>query len=654
MTGSRWSVLALLLAYAVAFGAVALGTALPVFDDHPGQLYRVWHVVQLGPAPWAWNTGWWTGSPELQFYPPGFAYASALLHAVSLGLVGVAGAYQVMVWVAWLAPGVTTYLLLARALGAGWPALPGALVALTLSAGVTAGVEGGVRVGMVAARLGWALLPLLGLVLLPWVEGRRRPPWAAVPLVAAVVLTHPAHAPAAVTLVALAAAVGGERARRLRHAAAGLGLAAGLTAFWTLPLLVRLDYTRALAWGRLELSDAVRVLAEHPLATALAILGLLALPALPPRTPAGIVLGAWPWLLAAVVALDWRVEPLGLAWLPADRVVDGFWLAAVVAAGHGVGRLLLRLGRGWALPAASLAAVALTAALGGPGTTLMLWPRAGDWPAYAPTARGLRLDALWRALEGAPRGRVLFVRSGVPLVFGDAWWRPHTHVTALTPLETRRGIVNGTFTHPSPVAALVYRGHAGREPVTRLVEQLDGRTLFGRPLESLDAARLDGHAEALGVSTIVALEDDRPRLAALADSALLTAGPPLSPFLIYTRKPVSLPEPVRRGRWRLRAEGAAGDWVPARVAYYPLWRAEAGGTPLATRRNDHGQLEVQLPAPRATIDLVYGPGLAELSGVAVTALTLLALPFLVVLSRRPHPDANSPPSRPAITNVFGI
>ena len=47
-----------LLAYGLAFASAALGRSLPVFDDHPGQLHRLWHVVTFGPAPWAWNP-WW-------------------------------------------------------------------------------------------------------------------------------------------------------------------------------------------------------------------------------------------------------------------------------------------------------------------------------------------------------------------------------------------------------------------------------------------------------------------------------------------------------------------------------------------------------------------------------------------------------------------
>src|SRR5207253_1283766 len=71
--------LVLLLGFGVAFAAATLGAAMLGFDDHPGQLYRLWHVLTYGPAPWAWDRGWWAGYPELQFYPPGFAYLGALL-----------------------------------------------------------------------------------------------------------------------------------------------------------------------------------------------------------------------------------------------------------------------------------------------------------------------------------------------------------------------------------------------------------------------------------------------------------------------------------------------------------------------------------------------------------------------------------------------
>src|SRR5207245_10667894 len=94
--------------------------------------------------------------------------------------------------------------------------------------------------------------------------------------------------------------------------------------------------------------------------------------------------------------------------------------------------------RGWASPAAIVAAVAVVAGLGAVDRTLVLWPRPADWPSYAATARGYQLEALWGALRTVPAGRVLFGRSRVPLVFGRAWWRRHCHGTALPPAANGR------------------------------------------------------------------------------------------------------------------------------------------------------------------------------------------------------------------------
>src|SRR3989441_9054419 len=135
------------------------------FDDHPGQLYRVWHVMNYGRAPWAWDRGWWAGYPELQFYPPGFAYRGALLAWATTGGLDDGAVYQTLLWLAYLLPGVTTYVVLARLTGLRWLALAGAFVALTLSEGLASGVDGGVRTGVVGGGLAWGVLPaLLGLL----------------------------------------------------------------------------------------------------------------------------------------------------------------------------------------------------------------------------------------------------------------------------------------------------------------------------------------------------------------------------------------------------------------------------------------------------------------------------------------------------------
>jgi hypothetical protein len=632
-SGSRAAALAplaVLLAYATVFGAAALGVSPLAFDDHPGQIYRLWHVIRLGPAPWAWNAGWWTGYPELQFYPPAFAYAGGLLHLVTRGALDVPATYHALVWLAYLLPGLTAWVLLRRAIGDGWLALPGAFVALTLSLWptLTSGVEGGVHVGMVPARLGWAVLPVLAAALMRWADGGAAfPGRSVVPLVAAVILTHPAHVPAAAALVATTALAASGRARRLLVAATWLCLAALVSAFWTMPLLLRLADTRALAWGALTLTSLRDTVLAHP--GVLALVALAAAAVALARSPSERALTWFPGAMAAVVALDAAVlEPAGLRWLPADRVLDGFWLALVLSAGLGGGRCLERLATRRALPrpVGALAAIAIAVTLSIAGDhTLTLWPRASLWASQASVERGVRMPALWDALAAAPAGRVLFVRSGVPLVYGRDWWRPHTHVTALTPLRAGRDVVNGTFTHPSPTAALVYRGDAGPAPIRELVERLDGRTLFGRSLESLDASTLNAHARRLRVSAVVALDEDLPRLAALADNPVFGTRHETPPFVIWLGPPAAVPEPLGNGRWRVTLDPGDGDsWASAGVAYYPLWSAAAAGTPVPMRRGALGDLEIRAPAGVTTVELTYAAGGVEWMGVGLSLAAALA------------------------------
>jgi hypothetical protein len=228
---------------------------------------------------------------------------------------------------------------------------------------------------------------------------------------------------------------------------------------------------------------------------------------------------------------------------------------------------------------------------------------------------------------------VLFVRSSVPLVYGGDWWRPHTHVTALTPRESGRAIVSGTFTHPSPIAALVYRGDAGRGAITQLVERLDGQSLFGRPLESLDAITLNEYARRLRVSAIVALEDDLPRLPALAENPVFRTRRAEPPFVVWLGPPAALPEPIAATRWRVVVDGAPGEWTSAGLAYYPLWRATAAGRTLETRRGALGDLEVRAPESRV-VELDYAPGAPETIGLVLTAagvvVWILALRYFTV------------------------
>jgi hypothetical protein len=622
---ASWLPLALLLGYGVAFAARALGVGPLAFDDHPGQLARLWHVVREGPAPWAWNDGWWAGYPELQFYPPGWFYVGAALSWLTLGLLSPPAIYQALLWITYLAPGVTAFLLLRRLLGAAWPALPGAFLVLAFTGdpagGAASAVEGGVRIGMVGARLAWALLPLLTFTLVPWIGRGGRFPRSAVALIAAIILTHPTHTPAALAIVAASVLATPAPRRGGVQATLGVLIALGLVAFWLLPLLLRLQETRALAWGSLTLAPLLT-----PFGAGLLGLALVATS----RRGAGVIALHAVWLAALAVALDALVaEPLGVRFLPADRVADGAWMTLLIASGVGAGVIVHAVSRRLPMAAAALGVTAALIAFSLPGKALALWPRAADWPSQASVTRGLRLDDLWRTLRAVPSGRVLFVRSGVPLVYGTAWYRPHTHITALTPVLAGREILGGTFTHGSPIAALAYRGAARPGAITKLAEQLDGDSLLGRPLDALDAASFDAFAARFRVAAVVALEDDGPRVTFLTDNPRYRRLV-VPPFLVFVA--TQPPSPIRR-----RADGTrdvsvdtASDWASTGIAYYPLWRAERDGRPLATRRGTDGDLEVKVDASAGAVRLVYRAGIIEVVALGASAVVLLGLAWSAV------------------------
>jgi len=624
----------LLLVYGGAFAWRALGRGLLVFDDHPGQLYRLWHAVTLGLAPWRWNPGWWAGYPELQFYPPGFAYAGALLHAAALGALAPETVYQVLLWITFLLPGAATYVLLARALGSGWLALPGGFLALVLSAETRSGLEEGLRWGLVAARLGWGLLPLLALSLLPWLRGAAaRPPLHAAVLLAAVILTHPAHVPMACAMVLLAAALApGPAEERARQVGLVLALAAGLGAFWLLPLLARLPMALPLAWGDASLLGLARRLVDYPLLAVVTAANVVAWGWHLRRAPAERTL-AWLLVLApaavALVGASSLLGLLGVHWLPADRVADGLALALILGASVGLSaaaRVVPAL-PGWALAVAAIA-VALGLSSGRSEPAVSFWPSPRQWPSYEEVVRGARLEDLWQALRAAPAGRVLFVRSSVPLEYRPEWWRPHSHITALTPLRTGREIVNGTFTHPSPVAGFLYRA-SPVAPITMLVEQRDGITLFGAPLGAIRPGQFERWAAALRVSSVVALDEDAGRLGFLDADAGFAGPRQIGPFLLFTSAmPRPLPEAAGPGRLRLAAPAAAG-WWSAGVAYSPLWEARAAGEALRTRRGVMGLLEIERVADASTVvELVYRPGAPEWAGIALSGGAAAALLIL--------------------------
>jgi hypothetical protein len=363
-----------------------------------------------------------------------------------------------------------------------------------------------------------------------------------------------------------------------------------------------------------------------------------------PRLSSDRWLAGWVPITGAIIALDALIaEPLGIIWLPADRLLDGFVLALIVGASLVLGITHRRWPR---IPAPALAASAVAGCLllasagKGDEPALALWPAPwpNEWPKYERVSREVRLTDLWQSLRRAPPGRVLFIRSAVPLEHRPDWRRPHSHVTSLAPILAGREIVNGTFTHPSPIAGLVYTGSARNRPITKLVEERDGKTLFGLPLSELEPAAFDQLMDRLLVSTVVALDEDEAQLGALGRGHRFEHPARVGPFLVFTSRRASpAPGSVGTQRWRVTLPARTSGWVSTGMAYSPLWRVRAEGRLLATRRSELGLLEVDVGSGDAPVlELAHEPGPAEWSGVALSGACAFAL--LLVGYRRRHPS----------------
>ena len=629
----REAPLVLLLLYGGAFAYAALGRGVPAFDDHPGQLFRLWHALDrsLPSAAWTadWNPDWWGGYPELQFYPPGFAIVGAVIRVMLLWQPSVETVYRLLCAVIFLAPGVTTYALVARVVGNRWLALPPAFLALVVSADLRGGVEAGVRWGALTTRLGVAWLPLLALSLRPWVEGGRVPRWAP-PLAALAILSHPSTLPAVVTLLGLATALA-ILARPGRptgvQALATAGFTALLTAFWSLPFAARRAWVVPLAWGDLSLGLPAD-LARRPVLLALGVAALAAWVAVGlRRRPFDALIASLPLVLVAGFLGDVWLFQRGWSGIEPQRLLDGIVHASIWAAGLGVAAIVERAIPARAdpriRPAVALAMVAVVAILPDGNArppTVSVWPAAGGWPTLEEVTRRHHLDRLWTGLRGGS-DRVLFLVSSLRLDRDPAWHAPHSHVTSLAPIMAGRETVHGTYTHPSPVAARFYTGQA--TPPTRLLtlaERLDGKSLLGQPWEQLSVPTFDRFARRLRIGTVVvpSAEVSRVRFLGLP---YVSAGEAAG-FTLFERRDRPWPrmERITSRRYRVIVSPTGGVWIPTGIPAYPLWQVKSAAGRLETRVDDWGMLEFRVPVDLFEAELVYTEGWLEWTALGLSLL----------------------------------
>jgi hypothetical protein len=432
--------------------------------------------------------------------------------------------------------------------------------------------------------------------------------------------------------------------RTIRQAGSTVGFTLALTAFWSLPFAVRHAWVVPLAWGDLSLG----LPGDLPGRPVLLALGMTALTAWIAvgirRRPFDALLAGLPLALAALFLGDVWLFPRGWLAVEPQRLLDGIVQASVWAGGLGAGVVVDRLVPARADPRSRplvvLLVIALAALLpdrGAQPPTLAVWPAADEWPTLEEVTRRHHLDRLWSALRGGT-DRVLFLTSSLKLDNSPAWYASHSHVTSLVPLRAGREIVNGTFTHPSPMAARFYTGQA--VPPARLLtlaERLDGQRLLGEPWDRLSAASFDRFARRLRIGTVVVRAGDAARARFL--------GPEYAPagdaagFTLFERRDRPWPrvERITSRRYRVLVSPTGGVWIPTGIAAYPLWRVKSAAGRLETRVDNWGLLEFRVPVDLFEAELVYSEGWLEWSALTLFIIGAGVWLGWVVRGRAPTP-----------------
>ena len=651
-------------------------SSLFVWGDHPGQFMRFWYPTAVSVPQYGrvldWNPLWYAGYPELQFYPPGHALLGLALNAITLGLLSPERVYNLIPAVALVLPAFTTFAFLRASLapaGRGASRVAGVVAAaLALTFTPMWGGTNAVPIGLMGERLAFGVVPLALLAGWKLVErptGRRLA--LAAGLLAILILLHPFHAPAAVIAVcgyaaarwlllrfrrspeAAASAAADQRAR-WPWLAGWLVLAAGLTAWWLIPLLarqtpysaalVRTTLSQTLDWFKLNPVMPYLLLAAAP------ALALLAHRDWRVRSTVGVLAALIP-ALVLIVLLDYAIlfDRLNITTLDPIRFIAEYYMAFILLTGAAAGAVTSRFL--WRFPplAAGLAVLMVVALR---PVAMQAW---SDLPYISAVPQESTKDGLfghpafaglWETLAGDPAadGRVLFTSYYLRVTWPDGQTTP-TAIKAMTSYLTGREIVGGTFSHWSPGARLLWVGDPWASLLPAQVELEDDQRMLGIPWGQMSDATLLAAVRALNVTTIVADMDDTNARAMLDSAPHFQRFWENGHFVLYhvagtapawveaDGAEVSLVERDAR-RWVVQVHRAdAGASLTAKMAFYPLWRADARGERLQITPNQYGMQQIELPAGGPyTVTLAYRESWPEWAGLIATAVSLAVVVLL--------------------------
>lgn len=216
------------------------------------------------------------------------------------------------------------------------------------------------------------------------------------------------------------------------------------------------------------------------------------------------------------------------------------------------------------------------------------------------------------------------VRGGVDFAFSNPWW---AHVTYQVNNGADADIAK-LWMAALPVRYVVVTGPASSE-VYR---------------DFADPAKFDGHLpvvfdeHGVRIYEVARVGDPRLVVAKVADVAAPTSAIDSVAISEYVKRiaegraPVSL-EARGLGGWRAVVEMQPGEQVVLRQAYDTGWHASVDGRAVPVRPDPIGQLVVDVPAGRHTVELDHGVHTDFIAGLAIAVITAIAWLVVAIRSR---------------------
>lgn len=629
-----------LAATAWVIGGFLLRDDVFIYGDHAGHYWRLWYTLKVAlpfhQRLFDWIPYWYAGYPEMQFYPPGYILLGWLLNTVSWGTLSTAWIYEIVTFVSYALPGFTFYYAI-RYLGFGQRAAFAAGL-FGLICPVIWGGTGAPFIGMVGSRLAFALDGLVFAWSIGFLELRgARYAWLSIAALAAGILAHPYHQIGILVAIGLYVLF---RRLPLRRSSVRLGIlvvaGCALDAFWVIPLFAH-SSTNVLPIIRATLDQTWRYLTEETIRPYF-LLALAALPRLwqekdPARRALLCVLFTLPPLIAMVTVVDHVILIQQFRYYQLDpvRLLGEYYFAIILLAAVGISEIATWFAKiplfskaprlaAWSatlLPCAFMLSSFLP-------SHAFFYPRENDEPRFLTQAiTDYHLDELWNVLRMSP-GRVMFTSNNTRLNAKDKG-DVNTTLAALTPLFTQRPLMGGTFSHWSPIAALMWSGSLQPPVLWGRVEEFDDRSLLGVPLEEFSDEDLYAFARRYNVTSLVASVND------FQTRTLLDASPHFQSyynngyFFVYRVEGyenawidghhaavdvVTFEDDDITLRVRAAESNASVD---VKVFAYPLWRAFTdSGEELDIARDGGGLMRIALPrGENYTVTLRYEYGIVE-------------------------------------------